>query len=501
MSHETLLHVVQAVALGFSVGLILLLVRRHAPGSRLKIWVLLAGLAGAVYLGMQFFGLDRASTPSRIALAAMIILGVNVLLQLLNLLVWDYLLRRQRRIHIPRLVIDIINFLVLAAVALAILNRVFGMQLGGLLVTSTVLSAVIGLSLQDILGNLFSGLALQMERPFTLGEWVGVGDKEGVVEQMNWRTMTIRTRPGDYVTIPNATIAKDVVTNYSRPTAVHRCSVIVGLAYEHTPGAVKSVLMSAMEEAEGVLKEPAPEVLLNLFDEYSIDYEARYWILDFARRPHIEDEVRSRIWYALQRAGLSIPFPIRHITMRNVSEDQDRKAREDLRRDVIRELRRIDLFASLGPSQIEELAESSAKLLYTRGEILVRQGSSGDSLFLVTRGEVGVSVATGSGECMHLANLGRGSYFGEMSLLTGEPRSATVSANTETEVIVVQKAGLSKLLETEASILEPLTDMLEKRLEDRASRVRDREESLAASRRTEQRDHLLGRIRAFFGLG
>jgi small-conductance mechanosensitive channel/CRP-like cAMP-binding protein len=501
MSHEVIIHGIQALALGFSIGLILLLIRRHAPGSGLRVWVLLAGLAGATWLVMQFLGIEGGATASRIALSATIILGTNMVLQLLNLLLWDYLLRRRGDIHIPRLVIDIINFIVLALVAVIVLNRVFGMQLTAFLVTSTVLSAVIGLSLQDILGNLFAGLALQMERPYSLGEWVSVGEKEGVVAQMNWRTLTIRTRPGDYVTIPNATISKEIVTNYSRPDLKHRCSVTVGLSYDHVPGDAKKALYGALTEVEGILDDPAPEVLLQQFDAYTINYDARFWISEFARRQQIEDAVRSRIWYCLQRAGLTIPYPIRNISMRAVSEDQEAKARENRRSEVIRELRKVDLFRSLNADQIADLADSSAKLLFGRGEILVHQGGGGDSLYLITAGEVDVSVSALPGESTHLATLRKGTYFGEMSLLTGEPRSATITANTETRVIRVEKAGLSRLLETESAILEPLSAMLEKRLADLSSRVRDHEESIASSKKPEHKENLLSRIRDFFGLG
>lgn len=500
MNQEMVLNGSLAAALGLMVGLILLLIRKHAPKSRLRLWVLLAGLAGTTYLLMRALGVPGELTSSRIALAATIMLGANAVLQLMNLLLWDYLLKRQGDIHIPRLVIDIINFIVLTLVAFGVLNGIFGVRLTAFLVTSTVLSAVIGLSLQDILGNLFAGLALQMERPYKLDEWIEVGDHEGSVEQMNWRSLTIRTRTGDYVTIPNATISKDIVTNFDRPVAAHRCSTRVGMAYEYAPGEVKRVITGAMSETEGVLKEPPSEVLLETFDAYSIVYDARFWITDYARRPQIEDAVRSRIWYALQRAGLTIPFPIRNITVRSVSDDHEAKARETLRGEVIRELRRIDLFRPLQSDQIDELADSSAKFLYARGETLVRQGSSGDSLFLITSGEVDVSVSSESGVVTHLATLGKGSYFGEMSLLTGEPRSATITSVTETEVIVVEKAALSKLLETEAAILEPLSEILDRRLEELSSKVRDHAEQEEARDKPQRRDHLLTRIRDFFGI-
>jgi len=489
-----------AVVVGLAVGSILLLIRKHAPRSRLRLWVLLAGLAGVTYLVMKVLGVHADTTASRIALAATIMLGTNAVLQILNLLLWDYLLKRQGDIHIPRLVIDIINFVVLTLVAFAVLNGIFGVRLTAFLVTSTVLSAVIGLSLQDILGNLFAGLALQMERPYKLGEWITVDEKEGRVSQMNWRTLTITTRTGDAVIIPNATISKGIVTNYSRPEKLHMCRVRVGMAYDSAPGEVKRVITAALAGTEGVLKAPPPEVLLDDFDDYSIIYDSRFWISDYTRDPQIEDAVRSHIWYNLQRAGLSIPFPIRDVTVRSVTDENESKAREEFKSEVIRGLRRVELFSPLDRMQVQDLAESSAKFLYARGETLVRQGSSGDSLFIIIKGEVDVSVSSAVGPDIHLATLSRGDYFGEMSLLTGELRSATVKARTETEVIVVEKAGLADLLETEPAILEPLSEMLQKRLDQLSSMVSDSTEEMERRVEPERRDHLLTRIRDFFGM-
>jgi len=262
LSTQMIVHGIQAVLLGLSVGLILLIIRKHAPGSKLRLWVFLAGIAGATYLVMKMFGVPGESTFSKIALAATIMLSSNILLQILNLLFWDYLLKKQVDVHIPRLVIDIINFIVLAIVAVALLSGIFGVKLTAFLVTSTVLSAVIGLSLQDILGNLFAGLALQMERPYKLGEWIRVGENEGVVVQMNWRTLSIRTRSGDHVIIPNATVSKDIVTNYSRPDRNHMCRISVGMAYGHQPGMVKRIIISVLERVDGILNTPSPRVFL-----------------------------------------------------------------------------------------------------------------------------------------------------------------------------------------------------------------------------------------------
>jgi len=500
MDMQTLIHGIQAVVLGLSVGLILLIIRKHAPGSRLRLWVFLAGIAGAAYLVMKMFGVPADSTFSKIALAATIMLSSNIVLQILNLLFWDYLLKKQVEVHIPRLVIDIINFIVLAIVAVAILNGIFGVKLTAFLVTSTVLSAVIGLSLQDILGNLFAGLALQMERPYKLGEWISVGEEEGIVIQMNWRTLTIRTRSGDNVTIPNATVSKDIVTNHSRPDRNHMCRIRVGLTYDTRPDSVKRIITSTLDRTDGVLDHPPPRVFLDRFDDYSVVYDVRFWISEYHRKPELENVVRTRIWYVLKREGMTIPFPIRDVTVREVSQEGAAVLRDGLKREVVRGLRGVELFRPLSDSQIEDLAENSSLLVFSSGETLVRQGDSGDSLFIITGGEVEISVAGVSGGSTHIANLRTGDYFGEMSLLTGEPRTASVTATCETEVIMVEKRGMKELLENEASILEPLSAMLDKRLQDLSGRVVDQKTKDEKTRQPDRKEHLLGRIRDFFGI-
>lgn len=501
MNAQMIIHGIQAVVLGLSVGLILLIIRKHAPGSKLKLWVLLAGIAGAAYLVMKMFGVPGESTFSKMALAATIMLSSNIMLQILNLLLWDYLLKKQVDVHIPRLVIDIINFIVLAIVAVALLNGIFGVKLTAFLVTSTVLSAVIGLSLQDILGNLFAGLALQMERPYKLGEWINVGDEEGVVVQMNWRTLSIRTRSGDHVIIPNATVSKDIVTNYSRPDRNHMCRISVGMAYADQPGKVKRIIISILKKMDGVLDVPSPRVFLNKFDDYSIIYDVRFWISEYHRRPELENAVRTRIWYSLKRNGLSIPFPIRDVTIREVSAEHEDREKENMKQDVIRELRNIELFKPLSYDQIDELAASSSKLLFSNGELLVQQGDSGDSLFIISDGEVEISVSDSAGNKTHLVDLQKGDYFGEMSLLTGEPRSASVTAIHETEVVVVEKRGMAELLKQESSILEPLSAMLEKRVEDLSGRLTDQKVKKKITEQPDRKEHLIGRIRDFFGIG
>src|SRR5262249_36996108 len=159
----------------------------------------------------------------------------------------------------------------------------------------------------------------------------------------------------------------------------------------------------------------------------------RYWINDYARAEQIRDAALSRTWYGLRRAGLSIPYPTREVTVRTLAEDHEGRVQEQLRREVFAELRQMPLFAPLNDAEIEQLGRGAVPRRCTTGEALVRQGEAGDSLFVIKAGRVRVDVRRANGQALTVATRGPTEFFGEMSLLTGEPRSASVIAETETE--------------------------------------------------------------------
>lgn len=177
--------------------------------------------------------------------SAAIFLATNVVLQTLDLLLWSNLVGRKRGIQVPRLLIDVFNVTVLAGVLLLILYRIFDVNLTALVVTSTVVSAVIGLSLQDTLGNIVAGLALQLDRPFAIGDWANINGQEGEIMRMNWRTITLRTIDNNHIVVSNANSARHDIVNYSRPTVVQRMHAQVGLSCTYPPGDVKKVLTDA----------------------------------------------------------------------------------------------------------------------------------------------------------------------------------------------------------------------------------------------------------------
>ncbi len=297
-----------------------------------------------------------------------------------------------------------------------------------LLTTSAVGAVVVGFALQDTLGNAFAGLAIQSERPFSIGHWIRVGDFEGRVAEVTWRATKLRTKTGNFIIVPNNVIAKEAITNYSEPAVPTRLEIEIGASYQASLATVKAALHEAMAQTARVLKAPAPDVLLVGFDASSMTYRARFWIDDYEFDDEACDEVRVAIHYAFARRGIEIPYPIQVEYSRDFS-GPDPATLQQQREQALSE---VDLFGSLTDQQRASIAAATVTRTYGDGEGIVRQGEPGDSMYVLCAGQVSVLLAPDRRE---VATIQKGGYFGEMSLLTGESRSATVVARGETVVL------------------------------------------------------------------
>ncbi|RPJ84092.1 MAG: hypothetical protein EHM18_12475, partial [Acidobacteria bacterium] len=301
-----------------------------------------------------------------------------------------------------------------------------------LFATSAIGGLVLGLALQDTLGNLFAGLAIQVEKPFGVGDWIKAGDYEGRVAEVTWRATKMRTKSGKFVVIPNSMVSKDIVVNYSKPSPIQRMSFSIGLDYDVPPNQVKRIAIETCAAIPSILKEPAPDVLLTQFGESSVNYSCRFWIVDFARGDPIIDEFATLLYYRLKRAGLNIPFPRHDIHILQPV------AREETATDGSRVafIEKASLFRNLEAEDKQAIARIMHPVTYAGGETIIRQADAGDSMFFVKNGTVKV-VLESNGERHEVAELTEGDFFGEMALLTGEPRSATVVATCDVETYVL----------------------------------------------------------------
>ena len=297
-----------------------------------------------------------------------------------------------------------------------------------LLATSAVGAVVVGFALQDTLGNAFAGLAIQSEKPFRIGDWIRVGEFEGRVAEVTWRATKLRTKAGNFVVVPNNEVSKQAVVNYSEPVLPTRLQLDVGASYLSTPGNVKAAIMEAVQQVPRVLQAPAPDALLHAFDASAITYRVRFWVNDFEFDDEARDEVRTAIFYAFARRGIEIPWPIEVGYEREWPEPDPTTKQKERERIVAS----VDLFSQLTEVQRREIAAATTTRLFGDGEAIVRQGTPGGSMFIVCSGTVGVVVEPEGGE---IARIDKGGYFGEMSLLTGDPRAATVVARGDAVVL------------------------------------------------------------------
>jgi CRP-like cAMP-binding protein len=331
-----------------------------------------------------------------------------------------------------------------------------------------------------------------MEAPLAIGDWVRIAESEGRVSQVGWRTVRIVSLDGDEITFPNSLVTRSTLLNYSRPTPEHRCFVPVRVPYRHPPHEVQAALAEAMRGVPGVLEAPPAHALLWEYGESEVVYRARYWIDDYSRVNHVRSDVAARIWYQLGRMGIEHPFPARVL-----KPDTPCPAPEELGLRTAAALRGVDLFEPLTDEERLGLAARLRPLLFAAGETIIPQGERGESLFLITRGRVEVRVASGGVESV-VSSLSCGSFFGEMSLLTGDPRAATVVALEDTEVIPVAREDFRHIAAANPAVLEAMTRIVTARRGRLAESIRESEDA-AAERAAAHRD-LLDRVRAFFGV-
>jgi small-conductance mechanosensitive channel/CRP-like cAMP-binding protein len=356
------------------------------------------------------------------------------------------------------------------------------------LTASAIAAAAIGFALQDTLGNAFSGLAIQIEKPFRVGHWIMVGNHEGVVAEVTWRATKIRTKSGNFVVVPNNLVAKEVINNYSEPASPTQLHVEVGAEYGAAPNDVRDALLAAMRQVPRLLASPAPDVLLQEFGSSAIVYRARFWIAAFVYADEARDEVRRSIYYEFRRRRIEIPWPI-SVEYRREEAPLDSP---DQREAFARTIAGVPVLAGLSPEAHRALAAAAGEHLYGDREVIVRQGDPGGSMFLIRRGRVAITIGP---EAREVAVTEAGGYFGEMSLLTGEPRTATVTARGDCTVLEINADDFRAYVRNHPEVVDQLVDAA-------ATRRRELDQTRAAleSAPAVESVSLGRRIRRFFGI-
>ena len=417
-------------------------------------------------------------------------IALSCLIVLDHLLLEGYLVQK-RGLYLPGPLRIAIQVALLAIVGLILLRTALKINVIALVAVPTVLTAVIGFALKDTIARLFEGIMLG--RIMHIGDWVSLVGREGQITNISLAHVTLQTREGDWLMVPNNLVAQKEIVNYSRPTRQHLCSVAIEAAFGDSPTRVIEVLERAAASAPGVVTPPNPQALVAAYQDSGIQYRVRFWIDNYAERMQIESRVLAYIWQAFRRNGIEIPYPVRVMQ----PPAQGGPVAEQLRAAIRERLAQIDFLAGLSPAEFDRLATGVERRVYLPGEAVVREGEPGEELFYIDRGAATVTARTTAGS-QTVVKLSTGQYFGEMSLLTGEPRAATVTAETELHVLVIGKRIMQELIAANPMLAEHMGDTLAER---QAALTRARETApgpthVAAAK---QQGSLGDRIRRFLG--
>jgi small-conductance mechanosensitive channel/CRP-like cAMP-binding protein len=478
-----------------------------APRRRLSrsvalycLYALLLALAGVA----RRFG--QESLAQYLVFAADLV-ALFLVINLAALTIFDLVLRRVR-LGFP----DILHDLTVGAayaVALFWSMHRWGFDLTSIVATSAVVTAVIGLSLQSTLGNVIGGLALQVDDSIREGDWVELENKQqGQVKKVRWRHTVIETRDSDTLVVPNSQLLGQTIKvlgrREGRPTQ-HRMWVYFNVDHRFAPGDVMRTVQEALTAAPipGVSTNPPPDIVCQDLAREHRDsfcyYAVRYHLLDLARDVPTSSLVRERIYAALQRAQIPLALPAQTVFVNHEDEKASRK-REKLVDAMRSALRGVDLFAQLSAEELDRLADSAKPAPFVRGEVVTRQGAKANWLYVLTRGEVEVMVANNDGIDRHVAVLTAPSFFGEMALVTGAPREATVIARVDSECLRVDKDDFREVLARRPELAQEISEILAQRRVELTS-ARENLDADSRSRRVQsERKRILEAIRDFFGM-
>lgn len=484
-----------AVLAGLALALVLLplLPADRRALKRTIVFLVLSAVAEGVASTLSGMGARAAASLA----AGITVVAVGVVLIRLAFLFFFRVVLRALKLQTARIVEDIAFALAVIAWGLVRL-RLAGVDPSSLVATSAVITGIVAFSMQETLGNILGGLALQLDRSIRVGDWVRFDEVSGRVVEVRWRYTAVETSNHETVYLPNGQLTKQkftVIGSRTDPAALWRRAVWINVDIAAAPARVCETLEKAIRDADiaKVAMDPPPQCVLMDFVDQGGRYAIRYWLTDAAADDPTDSQVREHALAAITRAGMHLAVP--SATKENESMRAARHAAEI--EHGLAALANVELFAGLTPEELRSLAERLVYAPFVRGDVITRQGAVAHWLYLVIAGEVDVWVEAPDGERSHLNTLGAGSVLGEMGMMTGEPRRATVTARTDVECYRLDKVGFEGVLHARPDIANQISKVLAERSAELEAL---REKIRADARAPEAHGDILERIRKFFGL-
>ena len=480
-----------------------LLLRAH-PAERSTylntLWLFLFGVLGlAVDVGAAKLGFD---TAARVLDVFFRIVWTIALIRIAGFALFRLVLPKLGR-QLPRIIEDLTIIVVYTVYGLTQL-RVLGVDLTGILATSAIITAVLAFAMQDTLGNVLGGLAIQLDNSVRVGDWIRVDDLTGRVTDIRWRSTAVETRNWETVVLPNSALMKGKFVILGRrdgaPLQWRR-----GIQFMVDPGVPPARVITMVDEEmceiliANVARAPAPSCILLGFEHGNLLYRLRYFLTDLLEDELTDSAVRVHLFASLQRAGIRVAEEQRtvHAVAKDEAHAESVRQRELARR--VNMLKQVDLMAPLSDEERGFIAERLQYTPFARGDIITKQGSVAHWLYIIAFGEAEVRFEQAGRAPRIIGSVRAGQFFGEMGLLAGEARNATVIARTDVECYRLDRASFQGLLLARPEIANEVSRVIATRKPDLES-ARAEAANAMAQPETPAQPALLERIQKFFGL-
>jgi len=426
--------------------------------------------------------------------------------RLVGVLLWDPI---HRRVPIPRLLRDVTAVLIYVIAITGIVGMVFKRPIGPFWAASGVGAIVLGLALRNVILDVFIGLAVNFDRPFEIGDYIKFGTGTGLtagtsgrVVELNWRTTRLMTSEGNLAIIPNGRLGELIITNYSRPEPVGEFEVSIFVDFDVPAERALRVLNGAacsVAGTAGILEDPAPRARLRGVTASGVEYKIKYFLDPRLAGPgRARHELLRAVLDQLHRAGLQPAAPSQDIYHAPMPA---RKLDTGSHDDRARLLARVELFQGLTEEQRNQLSAQMKERIVKEATTLIRRGDAGDSMFVLCEGLLDVLLrVNGNENDTRIGRLQAGMFFGEMSLLTGEARSATVVAVTDALVFEIAKEHVATLIERRPELAQQLARTVAERKLLTSDAVRNASATAPAAEVGSLATQILGKMLAFFGV-
>ena len=389
---------------------------------------------------------------------------------------------------IPNIIYIVVQVFIFCVPTLLVLSQVFGFELTGILSTSGLITAIVGFALQPNLSNIFSGIFVNIEQPFKPHDWITIGDQTGKVIDVSWRSTRLRSFQNTEITIPNETVAKSIVTNWDRPDKEDMSEgfhIFTTLSFHphHDPAHISELLFDALKKVRPVDGRPELDLQWVKFtgvDEFGLRFHIAFDCTSRMMKNSQENVVMLEIYKVMRHAGVNMTpgllqnflkpdvglgaleqYTRSHKDFQSTLSDKGNIYNESIKNQVL--LKQVPLFSNLDQDQIEIIAETSERLQFAKGQTIIKQGESDNRLFIIADGVVSIELNQADGSKTELGRLGVGEFFGEMALMTGEPRTADASALRSTLLLVVQKQTIKNIFSENNNFYNEMAKVLAER--------------------------------------